>query len=255
MLLYYLLLQGHQRPRRRHAEDFRLWRYGDPIAHYSLGLHRCKWTLDSLALAPLERGLLLEVVPTLDRLVQVGCDGPAPRCIEYTTSTNIIHMSQSRVKLISIGLATALHWRALCRITLTYVDLAKLLCPWWVLIEDFRDRRPFRRIVELCRINHRTLVAHIGVLMVSSKCITSGRAIEPLLAWFHNKVKVALRWILDVFWVYWRSIMSILAYQALALALHSILELLWGSIDNAWRVEKVLTAMRSRLLERNVDLL
>ena len=237
MLLYYLLLQGHQRPRRRHAEDFRLWRYSDPIAHYCLGLHRCKWTLDSLALALLERRLLLEMVPTLDSLLQFGGDSPAPRCIEYTTSTNIIHMSQSCVKLISIGLATALHRRTLGRVTLTYVDLAKLLSPWWILIEDFRDRSPLGRIVELCWVNDRTLVAQIGALMVSSKCIAPGRAIEPLLTRFHYKFEVALSWILDVFWVYWRSIVPILAYQALALTLHGILELLWGSVDNAWRVK------------------
>ena len=94
------------------------------------------------------------------------------------------------------------------------------------MIEDFRDRSPLRRIVELRRINYRTLVAQIGALMVSSKCITPGRAIEPLLTRLHYKLKVALSWILDVFWVYWRSIVPILAYQALALSLHGILELL-----------------------------
>ena len=105
MLLDDLLLESHQGARGRHAEDFRLWRDGDPVSHYCLGLHLCKGPLNSLAMALLERGLAREVVPTGARLVQVRSDGPAPRRIEDITRPNIIHVSQSGMKLISIGWA------------------------------------------------------------------------------------------------------------------------------------------------------
>ena len=57
-------------------------------------------------MALLERGLpRVEVVPTGARLVQVRSDGPAPRRVEDITTPYIIHVSQSGMKLISIGLS------------------------------------------------------------------------------------------------------------------------------------------------------
>ena len=102
-------------------------------------------------------------------------------------------MPQSRVKLISFGLVTALYWRTLGGLTtLTDVVHAMLLCPC-CLFKDAGNHSSFRCIVELLRIDSRTL-AEIGILLISSICIASrgSRAIKSLLIRFRYKVKVAL---------------------------------------------------------------